>query len=605
MTLHKPSALLALLLAGCAASTAPDSTDSEGDGSGDALTTSTTKTALLANDTSASSLFVDAYAPATRFHGGAAPVSNGDAAPGSVDATTLAAGGVSKMSVHDLVSIPVFAETQSWFCTNGKSPLGTSASTDQCGSHIDIGYASNSSAEVKKQVGDMRARGIDGVLVDWDGQGAGLGVVDQATTSGPAINTGALTRYQHEAEASNGAFRFAIIEDEGIKGCASKAGCDVTQALISDIDFLATNFFGSPAYLQKNGRPVLFFFSLDAWVAKDGKSIDWSYVRAHVHGNPLFVFENSGGFTHDASDGAYSWLHTTPIGSYPGSDPFGVASFLPSFYGQAASHGSKIAWGGAWKGFDDGVVNGWGGGRRYAGQQCGKTFLDTLSAAEAHASRLDGVQIATWDDYEEGSEVETGIDNHASVRGTLTGTTLAIDVAAETAAPKDCTDAVAAGLDLRTTIDHFAVYASTDGENLELVADDVPATTRSLAVSGKIPTGASQLFVYAVGKAMIHNHLSAAIAISGGGGGSCGVPTILEPTIGESVGPAIRLRVSAPSCIEPMIAYVDGKKAVQVSGNAIDQWVSVTVGPHRLNVNGWAGTATAHVSKEIDFTRPN
>ena len=484
-------------------------------GTGGGASPATTKTALDANDTSASSLFVDTYTPATRFHGSQTPVSNGDTPPGTIDAATLTEGRVSKVSVHTLVgALPVFAETQSWFCTSGKSPLATDATNDQCGSHVDIGYASNSTERVEKQVADMRSRGIDGVLVDWDGQSAGLGEVDTGTTNDAAINTGALTLYRKEAEASKGAFSFAVIEDEGIKACAGASGCDVNQALVSDIDFLAANFFGSPAYVKKDGRPVLFFFSIDTWVQSDGKSIDWGYVRAHVQGDPLFVFENAGGFTHAVSDGAYSWLHVTDIGSYPGSDPFGVASFLPYFYQQASTHASLVAWGSAWKGFDDYLVNGWGGGRRYAGQQCGKTWLDTMAAAKAQASRLDGVQIATWDDYEEGSEVETGVDNHLAITGAFAKGTLSFSLAAESGAPDDCTQAIAAGLNLEETVDHYAIYVLKDGEHLELVEDDVAASARKVALGAKVPDGTTNLFVYAVGKPMIHDHLSAAIAVS-------------------------------------------------------------------------------------------
>src|SRR5581483_4508115 len=110
-------------------------------------------------------------------------------------------------------------------------------------------------------------------------------------------------------------FQFAIMEDEGMKGCASTPGCDVTGAVLSDIAYANTSFFASPAYYRVGGRPVLFFFSVDAWASNYGKSVDWSYVRAHAAGNPIFVFENAGGFGHAQSGGAYSWLKTTPIGS--------------------------------------------------------------------------------------------------------------------------------------------------------------------------------------------------------------------------------------------------------------------------------------------------
>jgi hypothetical protein len=524
--------LIALALAGCNGADHPSTDDSGGGGAaaststgqssanggnggsgeggsgpsgsgGSAKPVVTTLSALDANDTSASSLFVDSYTPATRFNGSKAPVSNGDATPGSTTATTLAAGRVSKVDIHTLVgSLPVFVETQSWFCTNGKSPLGTDATSDQCGSHIDIGYDSSSADQVKKQVADMRSRGIDGALIDWQGQ--------KATTNNDAIG-----HFKEEAEASNGKFQFAVIEDEGIKACAAASGCDVSQALVDDIDYLATNLFDSPAYLHQNGRPVLFFFSIDTWVKNDGKTIDWSFVRAHVAKNPLFVFENAGGFTHAVSDGAYAWLHDTDIGAYPGSDPFGVAGFLPYFYQQDALHESLMSWGSAYKGFDDQVVNGWGGGRRYAGQQCGKTLLDTFAAAKAQAAHLDGVQIATWDDYEEGSETETGIDNHLAMTGAFANGVVTFALAAASDAPKDCTDAIAAGLDLGDTVDRFEVYAKQgDKDELTLVSADVAANARTVNVGDALPAGTTELFVYAVGKPMIHNHLSTAIAVS-------------------------------------------------------------------------------------------
>jgi len=87
--------------------------------------------------------------------------------------------------------------------------------------------------------------------------------------------------------------------------------------------------------------------------------------------------------------------------------------------------------------------------------------------------------------------------------------------------------------------------------------------------------------------------------------GCVGDPQILEPTPGQDVGPAIHLRVDAPLCITTMIAYVNGTQVLKVNAHAIDQWVPVPVGTDVLNVNGWAGTATAHTSPQITFTRRN
>jgi len=482
----------------------------------------TTLAALLANNTSASGSFVDSYTPAARFSGSATPVSNGDA-PASPTATMdLGTGRVSKVPVRSLLypgaTTQVLVETQSWFCTNGVTPIPTGQPADQCGSHVDVGYSTNYAAHVALQVADMTSRGVDGAVIDWEGQSAGDGVTDMPSTSSTAIDTGSLFLFEKAAEASGGAFHFAVIEDEGIKACAAASGCDVTTQILSDIAFLDASFFGSPAYLTSGGRPVLFFFSVDAWVSPYGKTIDWTQVRASAAGNPLFVFENAGGFTHAASDGAYSWVSPTAIGAYPGSDPFGTGAFLPYFYGQATSHGTLLGWGSAYKGFDDAVVNGWGGGERYAGQQCGKTWLDTFAVADGQysaTSQLSGLQLVTWDDYEEGTELETGIDDHLAVTATLQGgSTLAWTVAFDASAPTECAQAASGGFDPGTLVDHYAVYASpaSDGQNVTLVDGDVPASARSFDVTGRLPAGDYVLFVYAVAKPFLFDQLSAPVA---------------------------------------------------------------------------------------------
>jgi hypothetical protein len=600
------SAFVLLGLAACVATT--DSENGSSTSALDATPAVTTKTALTGNNTSASNWFRGAYTPAARFDGASlGVVTNGNAPSPSVSAASLAVGAVSKIDTRSLLypgaTTKIFVETQAWFCTRGVTPIPTGLDVDQCGSHIDIGYDANTTAHVEREIADMRSRGISGIIADWGGRANGTGALDVHSTSSNAITTGTLFAVKNVAEASGGAFQFAVMEDQGVKACAATSGCNVSDALLGDIAFANASFFTSPAYYRIDGRPVLFFFSVDTWVAKYGKKIDWSYVRSKAAGNPLFVFENAGGFDHAVTDGAYAWLKTTPIESYPGSDPNGMTGFLPYFYKQAASHPDQLVFGSAYKGFDDYVANGWGDGRRYNGQRCGATWLDTFDAINARYSStnpLRALQLVTWDDYEEGTELETGIENHAKVTASRNGSVLSWNLAHDASAPSEC-----AGVDVGRTIHHFAVYASTDGESLTLAADNIAASARSIDLSGKIPAGATQLYVYAVGKPQIRNHLSPPVSTSAStsGDGCTGNPVVLEPTANQSVGPAIRLRASAPACIQTLLAYVDGKEVLRVTGSSIDQWVPVTMGTHTVGVNGWAGTATAHVSAPVTFTR--
>jgi hypothetical protein len=534
------------------------SAGSGGEGTGGAPGIPLTRADLLANNTSASPLFTDQYTPGTRWNVPNPKVtSNGDAPASATTAVDMAHGVVSKVPMWKLLyptatskpATKIYAETQGWFCTNnGGASISSAANADQCGGHIDIGYDSNAVAHANAEVADMVSRGLDGAILDWSGSSSGLGESSHSTNV-HEINSGNLTNVMKAAEATNGKFTFAVVEDEGMQACAGDTtvgptngkcpsplpaapnGCDVTKQIIADVTFIITNYVKSPAYQTLDGHPVIYFFGVDHAAADNCKSIDWSAVRAGITytPSPVFVFEDAGGFTHAESGGAYAWPEPTPIASYPGSDPFDDASHLPGFYqaaAKAANTPASYVQGGVFKGFDDVVVNGWvnwssgGDGNRYMGQQCGKTWLDSFAqAAKAYpaSSPIAAIQIPTWDDYEEATEIETGIENYVDVTAKVSGSTLSWSIAASDNAPADCTTALEAGFTLDQTLDHYEVYASTAPDSasapLTLVAGDIPTTTTSLDLGGKLPAGAQVLYVYAVGKPTLHNHLSPAVSL--------------------------------------------------------------------------------------------
>jgi len=509
---------------GASSSTGGGGSGGAGDGGGDAGSpaAATSRTALLSNNTSASTAFVDVYTPATRFNGSTTPVGNYGAPSSTVPFVDMAHGVVSKVPVRSLLypgaTTKIFVETQAWFCTNGTVPIPTKASADQCGGHIDIGYDANATAHVQAEVADMVSRGFDGAILDWNGQAAGLGAVGQHSTDVAAISAGNATLMMQTAEATGGKLQFALQEDEGMKACASASGCDVTTQVTSDLDFMAAHYYPSSAYQTIGGRPVAYFFGVDYAAQASGKTLDWTTIRAQAQQNPLFIFETANGFGHAESDGAYAWLNPADVTKYPGSDPFGTASYLPGFYKQAEAHAALHAFGSIYKGFDDLVVNGWGGGPRYIGQQCGKTWLDTFALVNSSFSsthQLEFLEVPTWDDYEEGSEIETGIESYAAVTASVSGSTLSWTLAPTTTVPvpADCQTALAGGFSLDATVHHYDVYASpaSDGDALTLVAGDLPAATKSVDLTGKLPAGSYVLYVQAVSQPSIRNHLSAAV----------------------------------------------------------------------------------------------
>lgn len=370
--------------------------------------------------------------------------SRGNAAPGSVSKLPL------KSLLYSGSQTRIFTRYVPWFGDRH---------------HRDVGYRSDDEQQLARQVEDMIGRGIQGAIVDWYGPQSGL-------TSESTI------LLMKEAERQN--FEFAISEDAGALSECQKHACDLTGQLIFDLQFAAEQFETSHAYIRFDGRPALFFFGLE------NLPIDWRRVRESVSMRPLFFFRNSGAFSNSDSDGAYSWIAPETAGS---DDPMAM-KYLDRFYSKAQGS-NKIAVGSAYKGFDDAEAT-WGKGRVIE-QRCGQTWLATLGESGHFYSskhQLAALIIATWNDYEEGTEIETGIDNCVSIQASLSEGRLTWMVSGP-----------------ENTIDHFAVLTQSGHEWTE--AADLPNGSHSVKLSQlrtrEEPTG---YCVEAVGKASMLNHFS-------------------------------------------------------------------------------------------------
>lgn len=405
------------------------------------LTPTTTLQAETSNNTSAPDTF--------------GPQPNGNAGAGNVSkqpiASLLYAGSGTKILAHWL----------GWF---GGS------------NHMNVGYRSDDPAQVRRQVDDMVSRGIQGAIIDWFG--ASADIVQAASTL-----------MKKEAEAHAG-FQFAIMEDAGaLFNSAVANGCDVTDQLISDLGTINSQFVTSPAYLRIDGKPVIFMFGVS------GYYIDWQRVLASLPSNTLLLFRGGEGLQQSYAGGAFQWVD---INSSDAFDP--QTSAQDAFYNAAVHSSGRVAVGSVYKGFYDPLAA-WGTDRQIH-QRCGQTWLDTFSEIGKFYSannQLPALQIVTWNDYEEGSAIESGIDNCAYVVPSISGTTLNWTL----------------GGGPESTVDHYTVFGSTDGQNLAKLAD-VPAGTLALDLSAlNLPSSVS-LFVKAVGRPSIRNVMSAPVAFRAG-----------------------------------------------------------------------------------------
>lgn len=408
----------------------------------------TTLAAQSANNTSAANSFVNQ--------------SNGN----------LGSGNISKVDVHSLLysgaTTKVYSHLMVWF---GGS------------NHMNVGYSSTDPVQVHKQITDMISRGIDGVIIDWYGPNNNE---DQATKVVMA-----------EAESHPG-FTFAIMIDQGAISKNSCSGCSSQQVLINLLQYVEQTYFPSPAYMTRQGRPVVTNFDIDLHY-----TVDWTAVNATLSTQPVYLFQNNSGFTHVLSDGSYSWV-------MPSNSDYGM-SYLASFYDTGMPFPGEMTVGAAYKGFNDSLAS-WGS-NRVMSQQCGQTWLQTFSEINTlynSGRQLPDLQLVTWNDYEEGTEIESGISNCLTISAVVSHSSLQWTIKGD-----------------GTTVDHYVAYISNDGQNLMPLGDITNGVDSLNLCSYSIPNGSYTVFVQAVGRPGIANQISGPLTFASTcAGGATGTTTV-------------------------------------------------------------------------------
>ena len=483
-----------------------------------ALEATTTLNRLTSNNTSASSSF--------------ATVSNGDIAPGNVSKVSL------KKMLPANFNGKVLAHWMPWWKCSESPCDGVHDKRDV----LRVHYSTEDPGQLDKIVEDMISRGYDGIMV-------------AEANSGGADTAGTVAMSREMPKFPN--FYFSVSENHLNK---IHSASEQFNQLMSDMSFADSHYFRLQNYLRIDGRPVVYIF--------DNGSIDWARAAAQAPGHPLFILD---GPSH-ASDsmGGFYWFGGLPHNAEVSSAT--ALSKLDSFYSQVAANPGRLYSGSFFKGFDDRYAP-WTQGR-VVDQACGLTFVRSLSAVSTHLasspSNLPLLQVATWNDYEEGTEVETGIDNCAAVSAGVSGTVIK-PVPSFT------------GVGSEETVDHYEVYLSRDGKNL-MDAGSVAVGGASLDVNTLgLASGAYRVYVQMVGKSHILNHISpqAEVAVGGAsipGQSSVDIPPPADKTASVSSTPSTGGTASVSN--RPL---VDGNSSTRISvsspaeGSSISNPVTLTI----------------------------
>jgi hypothetical protein len=429
------------------------------------------------------------------------------------------------------------------------------------GGHYCVGYNSNDAARIHAQVNDMILRGFDGVMVTYEGvyrNGTTTYTTSDATVQLLKADLEARCSgscpFGFAIMYDGSAFQYS----DGYAGaphtsqCCSIASGPDEDAFIAkmrdDVCYLNKNYFGSPAYLKVGGKPMMQPFIseggrtatsspswADAWIILNTFTQDLAancpatfgaaYTGAADNGDVAWYFDGS--FTHDGLTnsstvgpvyGAFTWENGV-------NDTYGVAgqtsnnassiSSVDSYYTAAKTHPLAQNFGAIWPGFNDKLADwapnppGCAAGSdcttagRMADAACGTTWLNSIArvnAAYNSGTQLPYLGVVTWNDYDEGTGIETGIDNCYSITSpAVVGSNFTWTMTASRAAASI------------TTIDHFTLYLADGGGNMQVLQDGISKSAASVAIPGTVPAGTWSLYLKMVGVNSIRNKPSAAV----------------------------------------------------------------------------------------------
>jgi len=223
----------------------------------------------------------------------------------------------------------------------------------------------------------MKLSGIDGVVFDWYGSS---GQLDYGINSAHSMKFVPVLK--------KAGLRFCVMYEESTLPTLVKRGKltdDQTPAQCrADMNWLETNWFPEPSYVRLGGKPVVMSFGWGYF-----NKGEWQDILSSLSPSPILFTE---GRMRPGASGEYAWTERK--------------DGLDRFYERAKGYPSFIA--SAYPGFRDIYAD--AGGKSYPvmDDENGATFVRTLAKGLASGAPI--IQIATWNDWGEGTNIEPSVE---------------------------------------------------------------------------------------------------------------------------------------------------------------------------------------------------
>lgn len=248
-------------------------------------------------------------------------------------------------------------------------------------------YSSTDRAVIRYHLATMKAAGIQGLFIDWQTPGSAMdkpipAILDEAQKLGLKV----AICYEEKTD-------FVWPE---VRHPRSRA--DIVANTVSDLKYILSNYAHRPAYMTRNGSPVLFQFN-GSGTGKFGDNYftpaEWDQIMAQLP--EKFVFGRQGLEPEYSSSAQFRfiWCVFRP----EQADQFAAAARRMVDAGQAQFFMNSIC-----PGFDDTGVWGWGGGPRVTPRRGTAALMETFQHALSGKPEI--VQIVTWNDFNEGTVIE-------------------------------------------------------------------------------------------------------------------------------------------------------------------------------------------------------
>jgi Glycosyl hydrolase family 99 len=233
-------------------------------------------------------------------------------------------------------------------------------------------YASSDPDVIEYHLLLTKYAGIDGLLLDYYGNGANdLPLILRNTDS--LVNR----------TASVG-LKFGMVFEEQF--------APTLAAATANMGLVGSRYIAQPNYIrQPNGKPLVLVFGPQRYQTP----ADWTQILGALPNDPEFLtlwYESADAGAN--ADGEFSWIYSDFLNG------------LRNFYLNRASSLATVG-GSAYPGFDSFYAQGgWGGPTWTIPLNNGQALDQTLALATQNQSRMDFLQLATFNDFGEGTMLE-------------------------------------------------------------------------------------------------------------------------------------------------------------------------------------------------------